>query len=137
MGSLRFLARAPWVMSLGLALTPAIFAVGPWIESRAFPVTRDTVIRQPHTTGAGVSLFVSFRKVRQCEFLSLAWYRGPVRHIVDFEPTAEQAPRTRPSGEQLAGPWLIRDLASLSGSRAIAYHRCHPLWITVTEFYNA
>ncbi|WP_424984330.1 hypothetical protein [Microbulbifer sp. S227A] len=119
-----------------LALTPAVFGVGPWLESRLFPVVRDTRISQPHESSDGISFFVAFRKVRQCEFMALVWYENATRLVVDFEPDADQSPRTRPTGEQYTGPWLVRGLQSLERSQAYVYHRCHPLWITISTFHD-
>ncbi len=119
-----------------LALTPAVFGSGPWVESHFFPVVRDTRITQPYDNDDGISFFVAFRKVRQCEFLGLVWYEHGTRLVVDFEPHADQAPRSRPVGEQFTGPWLVRGLQNLKKSQAFAYHRCHPLWVTISRFYG-
>ncbi len=119
-----------------LALTPAMFGIGPWLESRLFPVVRETRISDTYDSDDGISFFVAFRKVRQCEFLGLVWYEHGMRLVVDFEPYSDQAPRSRPTGEQFTGPWLVRGLQRLKNSSAYAYHRCHPLWVTISNFYN-
>ncbi|WP_317055024.1 hypothetical protein [Roseovarius rhodophyticola] len=124
------------VVGMSLALTPAFFAAGPVLEARWFPVVRDVEVSHDEETREGTSFYVRFRKVRQCEFLALVWYEGPVRLSVDFEPHSDDSPRTRPVGEQYSGPWLVRDLHGIQGSRAHAYHRCHPLWTTITTFYQ-
>lgn len=118
-----------------LALTPAMFEVGPWIESKAFPVVRGTQVLNAEQTPRGISFYVRFRKVRGCEYLGLVWYEGPARLMVEFEPGAEDLPRTRPPGQQFTGPWLVQGLTDIAQSRAYLYHRCHPLWTTVTRFY--
>ena len=137
MRSLKFLKTVPWVIGLSLAMTPAVFALGPMLESRFFPVVRDARVVNVHETPGGVQLFASFRKVRQCEFIALVWYDGPVRFSVEFEPDAQDAPRTRPTGDQFAGPWLVRGLGAITGSHAFTYHRCHPLWVTISTFYQS
>ncbi|MEB8388633.1 hypothetical protein OO012_15505 [Rhodobacteraceae bacterium KMM 6894] len=136
MGKLKALSRVPLTLAFGLALTPVVFGAGPWIESRLFPVSRNTSIANVENSRIGTSFFVNFRKLRQCEFLGLVWYEGPVRLVVDFAPDAEDAPKSRPVGDQYAGPWLVQGLHALGGSRAFAYHRCHPLWVTITTFYE-
>jgi hypothetical protein len=120
-----------------MALTPAIFSAGPYLETRFFPVVRDTEIEHAERVEGGVSFFVGFTKVRQCEFLGLAWYVGNVRVPVNFEPSAVNSPSSRPTGGQYAGPWLVvTQDASVRGNVAYVYHRCHPLWVTISEFYQ-
>ncbi|MCV3271140.1 hypothetical protein [Roseobacter sinensis] len=130
------LTRASALLAICMALTPGVFSLGPYLESRYFPVVRDTRIMNEETVPGGVSFFVQFRKVRQCKFEGLAWYVGDVRVPVDFEPTAETMPRSRPMGGQYAGPWYVPGLPGTRGTHAYAYHRCHPLWETITRFYE-
>ena len=136
MFDVRSMSTALVLLGISLAMLPTLFTIGPRIEAAWFPVVRDVELINEEETRAGTSFYVSFRKVRQCEFLSLVWYEGPVRLTVDFEPSSEDAPRTRPVGDQYAGPWLARNLHGLKGSRAFVYHRCHPLWTTITPFYE-
>ena len=121
-----------------MALTPAVFSVGPLVETRLFPVFTGTRVIAERRDDAGVEFHLEFRKRRQCEFIGLAWYAGPTRLPVQFEPEEPLPPRalTRPIGEHRAGPWRLPGLASLRGTRAVALHRCHPLWITITDFYR-
>jgi len=130
--------RAALVLGMSMALTPAVFTVGPLLESRFFPVVSRADIFDQASEADGVIFHVRFRKMRQCEFLGLAWYEGPVRRLVEFQPSVtEVVPvRTRPKGFQQAGPWRIGGLRSLRGTRAYALHRCHPLWITITDFFE-
>lgn len=136
MFSLTLVTRASILLAFCMALTPAIFTVGPFVESRYFPVVRDTRILNEEAVPAGVSFFVRFRKVRRCAFLGLAWYVDDVRLPVNFELMPEEMPQTRPPGGQFAGPWLIPTQHTTVGTRAYAYHRCHPLWVTITKFYE-
>lgn len=128
-------SRAAVLLAVCMALTPAVFTVGPYLESKYFPVTRNTEILNEATMETGTSFYVRFRKVRQCAFAGLAWYAGDQRLPLNFEPSADQAPSTRPAGSQFAGPWFVLGLGGVEGSRAYAYHRCHPLWTTITQFY--
>ncbi len=130
------LTRASVLLALGMALTPALFTVGPALESRYLPVVRGTQVLNEERHAEGVSFYVRFRKVRQCAFEGLVWYAGDVRLPVDFEPSATHMPRSRPKGGQAAGPWFVPGLDTTRGSRAYAYHRCHPLWVTITRFYD-
>lgn len=129
------MSKSIWGILLGLTLIPLLWQVGPWLEHRFFPVVEDVEIHDPTVTEDGVSFFVSFEKVRQCEFVGVAWYSGAVRVGVEFAPGHNLYPATRPEGDQFAGPWLVRDVSTLEGTRAAAIHRCHPLWQTVSQFY--
>ncbi|MEM7490058.1 MAG: hypothetical protein AAF390_13140 [Pseudomonadota bacterium] len=129
--------RGALTLGFALALTPTVFAIGPLVESRAFPVTTRAEVLEETIGDEGVSFFVRFGKRRQCEFLGLAWYDGERRLPIEFEPGAGvTAPATRPMGGHFAGPWFLRGMRTLAGTRAWALHRCHPLWITFTEFYR-
>ncbi len=132
----RFLSNSAWSGLIALTMTPVLFSAGPKVERSLFPVVDHVEIHSETLTEDGVSFFVSFDKVRGCEFLGVAWYSGAVRVGVEFEPGANLYPRTRPEGDQYAGPWLVRDVTTLEGTRAVAMHRCHPLWETNTTFYE-
>ncbi|WP_299674526.1 hypothetical protein [uncultured Roseobacter sp.] len=136
MFSVAIITRASVLLAFCMALTPAIFTVGPYLESRYFPVVRETQILHEEEHASGVSFYVRFRKVRQCAFRGLAWYAGEVRVPVDFEPDAATMPRSRPKGGHYAGPWFVSGLNQTAGTRAYAHHRCHPLWVTITRFYD-
>lgn len=136
MSKVLFFTRAAAFMAICMALTPAIFSIGPHLETRFFPVVRETRILNEERVAGGVSFYVEFRKVRQCEFQGLAWYVGAVRVPLDFSPTPTNAPRSRPPGDQSTGPWLVATQQNtVEGNTAYAYHRCHPLWVTISEFY--
>lgn len=138
MARLTRLSSGALSLALCMALTPAVFTAGPWIENRFFPVVVGAEVGPLGRDEMGVEFDIRFEKVRPCEFLGLAWYEGPVRMAVDFGPTEAPGPipATRPMGMQHAGPWRIWGLESLTGTRAYTMHRCHPLWITITDFYQ-
>ena len=131
----RVLSKSGLTVALSLALTPAIFSVGPEIEARFFPVVENVQVESVTRVEEGVTFYVSFRKARQCEFLGVTWYLGAERVGIEFEPGHNLYPKSRPVGDQYAGPWLVRNVTSLEGTRASTVHSCHPLWETVTPFY--
>lgn len=128
--------RAAVLLAFSLALTPAVFTLGPYLESKFFPVTEDTQILNERQVSSGTSFYVRFTKARRCTFTGLAWYVGDQRLPVDFEPGADTMPRSRPRGDQHTGPWFVAGLYGTEKSRAYVYHRCHPLWTTITRFYT-
>lgn len=135
---LRHITRALLTIGVCMAFTPAVFSVGPIVETRLFPVYTKTRVLEEVADQLGVEFFLEFTKRRQCEFLGLAWYSGPTRYPVRFEPgsSGSLATLTRPIGKHRAGPWQVLGLQTLRNTRASALHRCHPLWITTTEFYR-
>lgn len=137
-GRFRRLTRGTISVGLAIALTPTVFAAGPRIETTFFPVTTHARVLEPHADQdrLGIRFSVRFEKLRGCEFLGLAWYDGDYQLRVEFEPYADEAPRTRPPGRQATGPWRIGGIRTLEGTHAWALHRCHPLWVTFTEFYR-
>lgn len=136
MFSMESMSRAAVLLAFSMAMTPTVFTIGPYIESRFFPVTEDTQILNEQTVPTGTSFYVVFNKARRCDFAGIAWYVGDQRLPVDFEPSAELMPRSRPPGDQHAGPWFVNGLHGTANSRAYVYHRCHPLWTTITRFYT-
>lgn len=100
---------------------------------------------------AYVDVFVQFDKVRNCDFLieetvvqeelvrrnrSLTWYDGSGRRLrIEFEPEDIDLPSSRPRGEQVAGPWRLYGTRTTEGTTAIVAHRCHPLWLTYSQFH--
>lgn len=122
-----------WVI---LITTPLFWSLGPEYEGRILPVVSNIEITEIQTDKNGSYIFVSFDKTRQCEFIGLSWYdKFNIRHGVEFSPNLSTTPKTRPIGGQAAGPWLIKGLENIEGSRAVTTHRCHPLWLTYTQFY--
>ncbi|CTQ50913.1 hypothetical protein [Jannaschia donghaensis] len=138
MFNLAKLSKGAVTLAVCMALTPAVFTAGPLIESRLFAVVSGTVVTGTRVDPRGMLFNVWFRKSRPCEFIGLAWYDGDVRLRIDFHPSlpVQPVPRTRPPGGQAAGPWLLRGVESLQGTRAVTLHRCHPLWLTISEFYG-
>lgn len=131
----KLLHGMPWLALIGLALLPGLFTVGPVIETRFFPVVDNVQIEDLKRHDEGVSFYVRFDKLRPCEFLGVSWYEGAMRRGVAFEPDSALYPRTRPVGDQYAGPWLVTSVRTLDGTHAVAHHRCHPLWVTASPFY--
>ncbi len=122
-----------------------IWLAGPWIETRYYPavsrlkVLSSTVDRE---TG-GASITVEFTKLRACEWIGIAWYRGKQDGLFERVPVTlgrragDTSSPNRSTGRQSAGPWIIGlSLDDLrSNSFAQLTHRCHPFWITTTDFY--
>lgn len=124
------------ILWLLIISSPVLWSFGSKYEGDFFPVVSKIKILSSAKEKQGVFINVSFKKFRQCEFIGISWYsKFNVRLPIIYENDAELSPLSRPTGPQSAGPWLIRDLKSLDGSRAIVSHKCHPLWITHTVFY--
>ena len=138
MFSIRTITKGALMLAAGMALTPAAFTAGPLLETRFFPVVRDADITSERPVEPDVIFTIRFGKVRQCEFIGLAWYQDDVRLRVDFHPDVDVQPpaQTRPTGQQHAGPWRLRGVERLDGTRAFTLHRCHPLWLTISHFYG-
>ena len=123
----------------------ALLALTPYkeIETKFFPVAAPAKIYNSQVTSAGIEIYVSFTKNRNCKFLGLEWYKGtPTKGLAKIPLTFLEDRghdiASRPVGVQLAGPWLLEgiDLHELHHhSFAIARHECHPLWDTITRFY--
>lgn len=124
-----------------------VWAVGPSVERNWRPVVGKLEILSAVEVEPGVTeIQAQFRKIRDCEYLNVAWYVGDpngdfrqvrVQTIVDPEMLNEIASPTRPVGTNTAGPWRIAmSLDDLQHNAfAILSHQCHPFWVTRTNFY--
>lgn len=119
-----------------LALVPYLWSVGAELEGYYYPVVTRAEIVQVEYNDRGAIVYLRFNKVRQCGFVGLQWYNNLDRRLgIEFEPESADLPPSRPTGQQYTGPWLIRGLYDINGSRAVVTHNCHPLWETISVLY--
>jgi hypothetical protein len=121
-----------------------LFHYGPAIETALFPVVEKLVIvGEREAPGGKTEIDAYFVKVRNCEYVGIAWFvheADQVDRRVSVEllrrPEDTSSPN-RPVGAQRAGPWIIDipfgELRETSA--AVLYHKCHPFWLTTTEFF--
>lgn len=124
-----------------------VWAIGPSVERAWRPVVGKLEILSRVEIEPGITeINARFRKIRDCEYVSVAWYVGNpnsdfrqvrVQTIVDPEQLQEAQAPTRPLGTSIAGPWRVAMTADDldNNSFAILTHRCHPFWMTTTNFY--
>ena len=142
-----FLLRIFTAVCVAIAFFATLYTVwmiGPSIETRFRPVVSKLQILYLEPTDDGrTKMRVAFRKLRDCEYVGIAWYMGDrpreferVSVVLQRDPTDTGSPN-RPMGYQKAGPWIIGmpPDALKSSSFARLSHRCHPFWTTITEFY--
>jgi hypothetical protein len=127
-----------------LTLLYSFFMVGPAIESRWFPVlSKMQVLELQSLTDQTSAVRAEFTKLRNCEYLGIAWYHGSQQKdferisMVPIRDPDDTSSANRPVGTQRAGPWRLTMPADevLRNSFVQAFHRCHPFWTTVTDFY--
>lgn len=104
------------------------------IEGYALPVTDKLNITSVVEDKAGIIVEGSFDKLRNCEFVSLEW-RTSFGQRIDYSFLEDYDPISRPTGDQIIGPWLLFKVESLNNLEAIVTHQCHPLWQTKTKLY--
>ena len=105
-------AMVIWVL---LIASPLFWSLGSEYEGQYLPVVKSVKIEQSLGSKDGTLIYVSFDKVRQCQFIGISWYdEFNIRKGVEFEPDAKFSPISRPNGEQLTGPWLVRGLDELT-----------------------
>ncbi|HEY9155593.1 MAG TPA: hypothetical protein VIM69_10700 [Opitutaceae bacterium] len=127
-----------------LCTVGGFYSLGPALETTYWPVVSKLQIEKTEWQPDGwVKLRVRFKKLRDCEYVNLAWYKGNrpddferVAVIVQRDPKDTGSPN-RPLGTQRAGPWLVAVTEEELKYQSFAqlWHRCHPFWTTVTEFY--
>lgn len=117
----------------------------PMFETRYWPVVGKLNIEKVEPRGENqTAIYASFEKLRACEYISIAWYRGTRTGSFERVPIAtlrdptDEAGTTRPLGFQKAGPWLINMPATeiVGNSFAELTHKCPGIpWLTTTWFY--
>tara|TARA_B110000503_G_C6913940_1_gene315821 strand:- start:144 stop:566 length:423 start_codon:yes stop_codon:yes gene_type:complete len=123
---------------LGIILIPQIFPLLSEYEGKILPVVSTLEIFDETTcsTRNCVEFNVKINKKRQCEFLGINWYSSKHRRLqLIFEPELPNTPKSRPTGLQIAGPWILYGVDSLKDTYALVAHRCHPFWVTYTNLY--
>lgn len=136
--------KALCVTVIVLCTIGLFYSIGPALETTYWPVVSKVKVEQlkPGTQGWTI-IRANFTKLRDCEYVGLAWFKGTrpdgferVAVIVQRDPQDTGSPN-RPVGTQRAGPWLIAVTPEEFKYQSFAqlWHRCHPFWTTVTEFY--
>jgi len=122
----------------------AFFINGQEIEKRFFPVVTDSeIIRSETVSATSVDAWFVFEKKRNCTFVDLDFYTiDPVNgrhHRVLYEFLSDKGlpPASRPVGKQFGGAWRIEiSPEAFTGEiLAIVHHRCHPFWVTESQFF--
>lgn len=129
---------------IGLCTVGAFYSVGPALETTYWPVvSKMQIVHMEPAEEGWVKMRVSFTKLRDCEYVGLAWFKGTrpddferVAVMLQRDPSDTGSP-TRPLGTQRAGPWRVAVTPEEFKYKSFAqlWHRCHPFWTTVTEFY--
>jgi len=129
---------------IAICMIAAFYSLGPRLETEWWPVVGKLKINSMETPRPGWTLIrVNFEKLRDCEYVGLSWYVGQrpdnferIAVSVQRDPEDTGSPN-RPLGLQRAGPWLVAvDTKEFTrGTFAQLQHRCHPFWISTTDFY--
>ena len=122
----------------------AVYVMGPTIETRFFPVVGKLQILKMEAVNEGqTKIWAAFNKIRSCEYVGIAWFRGSRGGQFDRvplqllrEPDDISSPN-RPVGFQRSGPWIVSiPIEEIETNSFVELtHTCHPFWATITEFY--
>lgn len=127
------------------ALIFSVIHLGPVVERSYFPVVSKLRIIEltPEPRTGHARVMAEFTKFRDCEYIGIAWYRGTP--AIGFErvpvilqrQVGDNSSPNRPIGTQRSGPWIIgMPIHEIDGnSFAQLFHRCHPFWLSRTDFY--
>lgn len=142
MAMVAFKALCACVVAICVMFT--VFAVGPAIEQRFFPVVSKLHILDVRELKDGrTEIHAAFKKIRDCEYLGITWFVGDRKKefervpIILLRPDGDTSSPNRPVGYQKAGPWIIGASAKDFRERSFSelHHRCHSLWVSTTRFY--
>jgi hypothetical protein len=121
-------------MTIALVLGYATIHVASLGYGYMWPVVSKAEILQETSTKDGVVFYLKFTKNYDCEFLGVNWYVADVRQQLVFLDDGDKRALTRPAGDQVAGPWLLRHLQSTQGTWATVVHRCGLLEVQTSFF---
>lgn len=120
-----------------------LYTAGPAVETIAFPVVGKLQVDEIAEVTGKVTMQVRFNKLRNCEYVGISWFKGEKNgsfERVPIElrrPTGDSSSPNRPIGQQRSGPWILSMTLDQMRTNSFAqlYHRCHPFWLTTTDFY--
>ena len=134
----RHIPNLIFAIVLAMAAWPLINTYGPRIEGYLFPVSANVRITSylPKILG-WTEISGAADKLRSCNFDRLEWFLENDGSIVRAEVNFLERTKARPSGDFNWGPWAVRLEAREieTKSTAYVYHRCHPFWLTRTQFW--
>jgi hypothetical protein len=140
----RFLFEASFYIVMVAGIGYTLFTVGPWVETRFFPVVSKLEILSMVDNGDGTTTIeTAFRKLRPCDYVGISWYHGDRATqfsrvpVILMRKEGDVSNPNRPLGYQRSGPWVIGvpigDLET--NSFAELQHTCHEWWTTTTEYF--
>jgi hypothetical protein len=125
-----------WSGAAAFALALLLYAWGPAIERRVWPVISDLRVEIVATAGNAVTVRPTFVKARACAYLSTAWYVGdPGRWYERAGLSIEGATGdTRPRGRHRGSRWTVTfpEGYETDPHFVVFRHQCHPFWQTET-----
>jgi hypothetical protein len=146
--------RAVWFLRLFTAFSLAVtffgtlflaWTAGPFIERWAFGpvVSKLRIVHMAKIEGDHTELYAEFTKLRDCDYVGIAWFRGSPQGgfervpVILKRPDYDRSSPNRPLGLQRAGPWevFLKPEQIVSNSFARLSHKCHGLWTTTTDFF--
>lgn len=136
------------------AVLPLIFTIGPWAETKYFPVIEQQGVDlsylppvSPEYPSARLQFYLEGQKLRPCRLETSQaswWINGQGGSlivptlIVNTEGKTFSGVLTVASGPYRIGPYTtpipsqVLDSAEPVELRITLYHRCHPLWLSET-----
>lgn len=135
---LKQLARTAAVAFCWMLIIFFFVTVGPIVEGKYIPVVTDINLTYAKQHQDYTQIIFEGTKVRTCEFVEVAVIAGKKGSLakgkIEFDDYEGEGSKTRAPGRQTFGPWKVYP----PGDEVIlvAYHRCHPLWQTVTPLVH-
>ncbi|MEO1639151.1 MAG: hypothetical protein AAFU41_07890 [Pseudomonadota bacterium] len=130
--------KATLIASVIAALILFANSVGGRVEGYFFPVVAPAELDQITAVGETRSrIWGRAARLRQCSFDRVVWFLGDARNHARADVDFEESTKVRPVGAFSFGPWLVQltPVQLRNRSYAVAFHRCHPFWLTQTRFY--
>lgn len=108
------------------------------VEGQFFPVVSMAQIdNAEQASSVSTRIWGRFHRLRDCTFEGLHFYVGVPGAAARAGLRFEEPSQVREPGSAEFGPWVVQLTPTQleRGSYAVAYHRCHPFWVTETRFW--
>lgn len=139
--TLKFVYQIVLAVFLTLVCIHLMFAFGPVLERRLFPVMINGKIEKVEPVATNSSrLEFTAEKIRNCDWIRTSWWIGDPDGLSAQVPAVHKAPpQVRPTGRHYWNQLFVGlpEHVLRTASFSITFHRCHPFWASQSMFYDS
>lgn len=104
-------------------------------EEKHYPIVSEAILTKSHLKDGEVHLYLTFTKLRDCEFVHLDAIQLGVRVGYIFGEDGDYLPVSRDEGQQSIGP-IVLNTNTIKHLKITTVHRCNLLYDTRSKLYE-